>query len=862
MVIDYYDCDTASIATCLNAGPTWTTNGTVLSIGLNVAANTTANGIKITTALNVYEIEFTPKNNLVANHLLTKIITYEQEALEESYVCSVGNEVTNTGTCSPCQTNNYAELGAKTCTLCPDQATTSGTGTSQDELGDCACPAGTFATASGCTPCQQNTFNAEGDTVNTTTLSQCTLCPDQATTSGTGTSQDELGDCACPVGTFANSTGCTHCPQNTYNVNEDLVGTPTECDACPNDSTSGGGSNELSDCACPAGTFATASGCTPCQQNTFNAEGDTVNTTTLSQCTLCPDQATTSGTGTSQDELGDCACPAGTFATASGCTPCQQNTFNAEGDTVNTTTLSQCTLCPDQATTSGTGTSQDELGDCACPVGTFANSTGCTHCPQNTYNVNEDLVGTPTECDACPNDSTSGGGSNELSDCACPAGTFATASGCTPCQQNTFNAEGDTVNTTTLSQCTLCPDQATTSGTGTSQDELGDCACPAGTFANSTGCTPCPQNTYNVNEDLVGTPTECDACPNDSTSGGGSNELSDCACPVGTFANSTGCTHCPQNTYNVNEDLVGTPTECDACPNDSTSGGGSNELSDCQCPAGTFATASGCTPCQQNTFNAEGDTVNTTTLSQCTLCPDQATSNGGSDELGDCQCLAGTSATASGCVDCADHSFNPAGDTVNTTTPSQCTGCPDNSTTYGDGEFQDHISDCQCLTGTSATGSGCAHCPPGTFNNNTDPASPATTCDNCVSGKYAAYFGQYLCTECADCVAGEERLNCGGSSPGECSKCVPGKYDVGGNICEICPAGSITDTGVASGAVNCTQCPDDTYSTQSNVTTCTACVTGKVSSTGSDEESDCLWSSIMYGYVKLYRIIIVCGYMH
>ena len=66
-----------------------------------------------------------------------------------------------------------------------------------------------------------------------------------------------------------------------------------------------------------------------------------------------------------------------------------------------------------------------------------------------------------------------------------------------------------------------------------------------------------------------------------------------------------------------------------------------------------------------------------------------------------------------------------------------------------------------------------------TFNTNTDPASPATTCDNCVSGKYAAYFGQYLCTECADCVAGEERLNCGGSSPGECSKCVPGKYAKG-----------------------------------------------------------------------------------
>ena len=294
---------------------------------------------------------------------------------------------------------------------------------------------------------------------------------------------------------------------------------------------------------------------------------------------------------------------------------------------------------------------------------------------------------------------------------------------------------------------------------------------------------------------------------------------------------------------------MGTLTQCDTCPDDSTSGGGSNELSDCACPVGTFANSTGCTPCQQNTFNAANDYVGTPT--ECDACPDSSTSGGGSDELSDCACPAGTNATASGCTDCPDHSYNPAGDTVNTTTPSQCTGCPDNSTTYGDGEFQNHISDCTCPVGTNAIGSGCAHCPPGTFNTNTDPASPATTCDNCVSGKYAAYFGQYLCTECADCVAGEERLNCGGSSPGECSKCVPGKYDVGGNICEICPAGSITDTGVASGAVNCTQCPDDTYSTQSNVTACTACVTGKVSSTGSDEESDCLWSSIMYGYVKL-----------
>ena len=527
VIIDYYDCDTTSTTTCLNAGPTWTTNGTELIAGLNVAATTTADGIKITASssngLNLYEIEFTPKNGYVANHLLTKIITYEQEALEESYVCAVGNDINAaTGACSPCQSDKYAELGAKTCTSCPDS------------------------------------------------------------------------------------------------------------------STSVVGSDELSDCKCPAGTNATASGCTDCPNHSYNPAGDQVGTPT--QCTSCPDASTTYKNGTFQDDISDCACPAGTSATASGCTPCTNDK----------------------------------------------------------YNVNEYKVGSGGTCTSCPDASTSVVGSDELSDCKCPAGTNATASGCTDCPNHSYNPAGDQVGTPT--QCTSCPDASTTNGVGDSQDHLSDCACPAG-----------------------------------------------------------------------------------------------------------------------------------------------------------------TSATASGCTDCPNHSYNPAGDNVNTTTSSQCTDCPDASTTYGDGEFQDHISDCACPLGTNATGSGCEACPTGTFNNNTDPAAPATTCDVCPTGKFALITGQDLCTDCGNCTAGEERLNCGGSSPGGCSDCVPGKYGQGAGtvdegvpeVCIPCNAGSYTDTGVASGAGECTQCPDDTYSTQSNVDACTACPTGKVSPTGSNEESDCVWSSIMYGYVKL-----------
>lgn len=108
-------------------------------------------------------------------------------------------------------------------------------------------------------------------------------------------------------------------------------------------------------------------------------------------------------------------------------------------------------------------------------------------------------------------------------------------------------------------ECTsLCPGLKTKYVMDSRVDEAALCRCAEGYGGKGRNCAACPADTYsyyNSSEDPNGLVRTCKPCPTGSTtqSKTGQKEISDCKCPVGTFLDGEGCTHCPQFPFRTTE---------------------------------------------------------------------------------------------------------------------------------------------------------------------------------------------------------------------------------------------------------------------------------------------------------------------
>ncbi|XP_063680145.1 uncharacterized protein LOC134815536 [Bolinopsis microptera] len=148
---------------------------------------------------------------------------------------------------------------------------------------------------------------------------------------------------------------------------------------------------------------------------------------------------------------------------------------------------------------------------------------------------------------------------------------------------------------------------ATTGGSSDGSDDQTTITCPTGQRNDSpTSCVPCPDNYYGTDG------INCKACPGQSTSPSGSDELTDCVCN--------------ENFYRVYTKAV----NCEACPSNGFSDRGATSVAQCKCPADHYKIKKG----------------------KCSSCPPNSSSEVGSNNAGDCRCQENYYKDGANCLKC------------------------------------------------------------------------------------------------------------------------------------------------------------------------------------------------------------------
>ena len=395
-------------------------------------------------------------------------------------------------------------------------------------------------------------------------------------------------------------------------------------------------------------------------------------------------------------------------------------------------------------------------------------------------------------------------------------------------------------------------------------------------------CTVCPAGKYKVEIDGDVSCAQCEAGTYLTTEG--SDDASDCEyCAAGKFSTVVGataidtCENCGAGKYKA---LAGANTACDECEAGKYKAvAGVNTACDA-CEAGKHKSTSGvniaCDNCEAGKYKADAG-VNTacddceagkysevdgaTSQSDCLACEEGKTSAAGSDGASDCsfECAAGWTGRPGSCTRCSPGTFKAE--------PGEgpCLTCPAYSHSSRAGE-----SSCQCNAGFTGPGIDCSYCAAGKFKTTFGSApcdsceagkysqevgadtnlcqeceagkyqvsGAATACDSCEAGKYKDTSG--VNTVCDDCEAGKFKANAGVNLA--CDNCKTGTYKAAAGVntaCDDCDAGKFQ---ASAGALECTSCPQDTWSAAvgaSSDASCTPCPDDTVSGFGSDEASDC-----------------------
>jgi hypothetical protein len=191
----------------------------------------------------------------------------------------------------------------------------------------------------------------------------------------------------------------------------------------------------------------------------------------------------------------------------------------------------------------------------------------------------------------------------------------------------------------------------------------------------------------------------------------------------------------------------------------------------------------------------------------------------------------------------------------NEETQNECKGCPIgtfNTDNLKIIDQHDQLSDCaDCVEGqysTTVAGSSCNQCNPGTYSDQVGQ----TSCKNCPVGTNNQNSNGNDASVCIDCVEGKYNDQLGLAN---CINCNAGLYgtEIGAHVeettCLSCPAGWFAGL---SGAVECVECPTETYlsdilivrtsprtfclacptATGTGATTCAGCAAGKFGAEG------------------------------
>ena len=826
----------------------------------------------------------------------------------ECTACNAGTYKSETGSaaCSECEANTYSDSiaadSSETCTACPSNSNSdAGSATASDCIcpagyggAECtACAAGTHKSGAGyhdCTSCDTGTYSDAAGQDDCTQCPDNTLSPEQSTDISdciceAGYTADANGQqcTACPAGTFKENTGtgeCQNCDVDTWSSDTQAVSDET-CSSCPNNAVSPGGSEQKTDCKCPAGytgndgteclacsagTYKSTPGsdaCTECAEDTFSNDPAAESSSTCTQCN--PNSNSEAGSsdidecvcdagyyGTGVDER-DCeSCPADYWCQNGGKNNCPQySSSSAQSSAVEHCECkpkyvgphggpcSSCTAdeyclggntsigCPDNASSPPDSSTKT---DCICDGGYQGDAGGpCTLCPENTYCSSGSLS-------SCPTHARSASGSNELIDCRCKSGyTGENGGSCAKCAANSYCTGGN-------SQVS-CP-LHTRSQTGSNSSKA--CTCKSGWYGTQGGpCTECETGSWCSAGDKY-------QCPSSSTSAAGASAITNCTCIPGfRGADGTICHACAANVWCFN----GERTECSA---HSSSPARSSVQTACTCDAGytgqnggTCTACSGgtykdtegddgCTSCGVNTYSAETAAIDETT---CSSCPSNSVSSEGSDAQIDCTCDAGyTGPDGDTCDACAAGTYKTdIGSAV-------CTSCPED--TWSDEPHADEntcqncsphasspsgsaaITNCRCNAGyTGADGGTCAACTAGTYKDTKGSA----TCINCGTSRYGPDNAATEEEQCIDCP--ENSLSANDSTEQEQCFCKAGYTGNNGGTCTACSKGTYKDT---EGDDGCIPSPHNTYVDNSAATSYSNCPDNTVSPEGSDAQIDCI----------------------
>ena len=341
--------------------------------------------------------------------------------------------------------------------------------------------------------------------------------------------------------------------------------------------------------------------------------------------------------------------------------------------------------------------------------------------------------------------------------------------------------------------------------------------------AHGQTCDLCPVDHYCIG-------LEKDPCPSNSHANAGSSVIEACVCAAGYFGvNGAVCETCNPDSYCIGGNVVS------SCSQNSVSPSGSDAAVDCICAAGYYGDPGGvCTQCEVGSWCSLG-VMNT--------CPDHTTSLLGSDELIDCKCLAGYrgSVDGSACTACPAGQWkssigigsctlcggNTYSTTIAATSSGTCSICPANTfsgtgsteLTYckcnaGHNAIEDGFACTPCVAGTykSSTGVGiCEECRTDTFSTAV-AATDEGTCTNCPTNTFSA-LGSSELINCR-CEAGYTAVANGVA----CTACIAGTYktNTGIGVCDKCGVDTYSITVAATTEGTCTNCPSNTFSTQSS----------------------------------------------
>jgi hypothetical protein len=484
-----------------------------------------------------------------------------------------------------------------------------------------------------------------------------------------------------------------------------------------------------------------------------------------------------------------------------------------------------------------------------CDLGTFGPDTNCQPCPANRYcpggqmnvecaphAISFALSFRKTQCTCepgyfgpnggpcaiCPADSWCPGGIKKFEcpahsssgegqiQCTCDPGFKGPDHDhCEVCGEGKFCLGGNHAQ-----QCTA------NSWSGPGAPGAQSCGCSKGWYevsrtnpANGPDCGVCPANSYCAGGVPGATPA---ACPANTAAPAGSGALSDCQCVAGYFGTASGgCQRCPLGLYCPGGDKTV------ACPSGTKSTSiGAASVDQCLCLPGTYGQASsGCQSCPAGYFCRGGS-------ERPYECNHYMTSNVGASE---CFCMPGYTGDSRGCSYCSAGQYCPGG--------TAKVPCPPNS----EDSFGASSAD-QCICKAGFTGSGgydCHTCPSGKFCPTAGEAP--RSCPQNSEGA-AGLDGAYKCTcqagfynvrntfqmnhfvgpECVPCPAGSycpagggQPVSCparmtaqaGAKSSNDCTA-APGYLITGLGLLEICPAGMFC----VGGSVGAQNCPGNSYS--------------------------------------------------